>query len=205
MNKLKKGRQKELQMKRGEKLAQEVKAGSFTDTPPSLEWIVGITFPFSYSLSKNAIWSFGKGGHVFLRKKSKSAREEITLILREALSKSKVQIVQNKLWISLFVEKPNAKGDAVNVIDLVCDAIKDASNLDDRWYSIKRLDWTINKIDPKVHLTIGQENSVQIQACSNCGRLLSFDNFGSHKGNRFGLSRICKGCSSGKIRVKTLK
>jgi hypothetical protein len=103
-------------------------------------------------------------------------------------------IKQNKLWIDLFVQKPDARGDAVNLVDLVCDALKKAAGVDDRWFSIRHLDWEIVKVNPQIFVGLGQEEVSDVQACSCCGRLLTFDAFGKRKSNKSGIGRVCYEC-----------
>ncbi len=86
------------------------------------------------------------------------------------------------------------RGDAVNVVDLVCDAVKDAIGLDDRWFSIKRLDWEIAKVNPQLIVGLAQPDQFDAQACSHCGRVRPFGDFHKHKGNKNGIGRVCSDC-----------
>ena len=167
---------------------------NFDYSGPNLIWSFGFKFPFSSALSKNAIWRLNGKGHIFNRKESNDMRGMITLLVKNAIRKNNIKIVQNKIWLDIFVEKSNARSDAVNVIDLLCDGIKDAIDIDDRWYSIKRLDWSIVKDDPHVYVTIGQESDVPVQACSYCGRLLPYENFHKNSRSNNGIGRECKEC-----------
>lgn len=158
---------------------------------PNLLWMVKICVPFAYSVSKNFIYGFSNW-HVYKRKESRNYRDAITQSLKAAIKGRK--IARNKLWISLFIEKPNHRGDAINVVDAVCDAIKDATGLDDRWYSIRHLDWKIAKRDPHLLIEIGQESTEDVQACSACGELLPYSDFHANKRNKYGITRVCRGC-----------
>ena len=159
---------------------------------PDLEWCVRIAVPFSYSLSKNHIFTRTRFGHTALRREARASREEITALMRQAVRE--VEIKNNKLWIDLFVEKPNHRGDAVNVLDLVCDAIKDATGVDDRWYSLRRVDWSIVKTQPTMYIGIGQEECVDSIACSSCGSILPLDAFNKNKSASIGVTRRCRAC-----------
>lgn len=158
---------------------------------PVLLWEVHAAFPFSWAASKNFV--FSPSGEHLERRKEKNAYRALAV---EAVSKSLagVCVAQNKLWISIFVEKANNKGDAVNVIDLVCDIIKEAVGLDDRWFSIRRVDWRISKVDPQVFVSVGQDSHEHVQACSFCGRLLPLADFQRNKGSPVGVSRNCREC-----------
>jgi hypothetical protein len=93
----------------------------------------------------------------------------------------------------------------VNVVDLVCDAVKDATGLDDRWYSIRCVDWQIVKVDPMLFVGLGQEDVGDAQACSTCGRLLGFDAFGKKSGTPNGIERVCRECRAGGRRLAKAK
>jgi len=168
---------------------------SFGDVFVDLEWSIGIKYPFSHCISKNSI--FGRNGNkVYTRDESRIARSQIALLINNAVKKAGVEIVQNKLWVSIFVEKQNMRSDAVNVVDLVCDAIKDGIPLDDRWYSIKRLDWSVVKVDPQIYIQIGQETKEHAQVCSHCGRIQPFSAYKQNKSAKNGIGRECIDCRS---------
>jgi hypothetical protein len=178
-------------------------AASLADPPhdPNLKWLVKIAVPFSWDASKNAIYSIranrrGKGRQLALRDESRKYRNMLISELQTALRDR--EIIQNKLWIDIFVEKSNHRGDAVNVVDTICDALKMASGLDDRWFCIRRLDWSINKHDPRILIGIGQEFGNPVQVCSYCGRILEFDQFSKNKHSPQGIRRVCKHCMRGK-------
>lgn len=148
--------------------------------------------PFSYATSKNHIYALRNQGHVFLRKESRAKRQEITLTICDGLNNRKV--AHNKLWIDILVQKPNHRGDAINVVDLVCDAIKDAVPVDDRWFCIRRLDWEIVKEDPQLIIGIGQETDDDAQVCSYCGQIKLLTEFNKDKCNPLGVGRECREC-----------
>lgn len=139
---------------------------------PVFNWGIGVAIPFDYSLSKNHIWSLRSKGHVYLRQEARKAREYIAWMIKDALNKSKRKLVQAKLWIDIFIQKPDHRGDAVNFLDLICDAIKDATGLDDKWYCIRRLDWQIVKEKPLIYIGISQIENEDCKVCSYCGRIL---------------------------------
>lgn len=156
--------------------------------PPTLAWLVRIKHPFDYGLSKNSIYRMGLKGHVTLRKEANALRESLALKLKRAMRD--VRPVEGKVWIDIFVQKPNHKGDAVNVLDAVCDAIKGVIGVDDRWYSIRQLDWQIVKVDPQIFVGVGQEVTEPHRACASCGRVLPHTAFRGKKR----LGRECKEC-----------
>lgn len=157
---------------------------------------VRVAVPFDYAASKNAIWRVGRGGHVYARQEATAARDALALKLSSA--SRGMTWCQGKVWIDVFAEKPNHRGDAVNVIDMVCDAVKDAIGVDDRWFSIARLDWSIVKRSPRLVVGIGQEVMEDHQICSHCGRALALaaSHFTRSSSNKSGFSRACRDCSS---------
>lgn len=162
---------------------------------PSLFWFVRVAVPFTYATSKNHVWATTRRGHVYKRQESNKARHDIGILIKDALDGRRV--ANNKLWIDILVQKPNHKGDAVNVVDLVCDAIKDVIPVDDRWYSIRRLDWEVVKKDPMLYVGIGQESDEDVQVCSACGGVLPLHAFTSNKHNKLlGVSRTCRECDA---------
>ena len=168
--------------------------------PIDAAWIQRIVFPFTYSSSKNAAFSLAQGqSHLFLRQKAKNFRNQLALVVRSALRDRK--IYQNKIWLEIFVQKPNHKGDGVNVVDSVCDALKEAIGIDDRWFSIKRLDWQICKKDPQLIIGILQERAdcFDAQSCHRCGRILPLASFTKSRGNKNGVSRECLDCRNGRV------
>lgn len=157
-------------------------------TPVELEWMIRIAMPFDYGLSKNAIYRMGLKGHVTLRQETRQLRVVLEAKIRDALQG--ITPVQGKVWLDILVQKPNHKGDAVNVIDTVCDAAKKALGVDDRWFSIRRLDWQIVKTEPRLFLGIGQVSRLPEKVCACCGRSLPLDAFWGKKRK----SRECIEC-----------
>jgi Holliday junction resolvase RusA-like endonuclease len=154
-----------------------------------LQWLIKIAIPFSYSGSKNHLWATSNKGHVYRRKESNAVQEQIILMLESAISGKK--IYRNKVWIDVFVQKPDHRGDAINFVDLIADAIKVAIGIDDRWFSIRRVDWQIVKENPRIFIGIGQQDLFDAKICSYCGRILPEKNFGKSR-------RECQECTSQK-------
>ena len=157
-----------------------------------MAWVRRVSVPFTYALSKNHHAQMSARGHVFLRKQSREARARVSEEVRLAVAGA--PIVQNKLWIDLVVQKPNHRGDAINVLDLVCDAIKVATGVDDRWFCLARVDWQIVKREPCILIGVDQYDSDNVQACASCGRLLQVASFYKNKRTPLGASRECKDC-----------
>ncbi|MEW6199144.1 MAG: hypothetical protein AB1601_10860 [Planctomycetota bacterium] len=159
---------------------------------PNLLWLVRLCVPFSYAASKNHLYTMRRSGHVALRREVVAKRREIALAVRDALAGRRV--AHNKLWIDVLVQKPDHRGDAVNVIDLLCDAIKDATGLDDRWYCIRQLDWEIVKNQPQFFIGLGQDSATDCQVCSYCGQVKPLDAFTRKARTPLGVDRVCRAC-----------
>lgn len=159
---------------------------------PDLAWVVRVSVPFSYAASKNHIYVRRRLGHMALRREVVAKREAITLAVRSAIGGRRV--AHNKVWLDLLVQKPDHRGDAVNVVDLVCDAVKDALGVDDRWFCIRRLDWEVAKTDPRLFIGVGQETDLDCQVCSHCGAIKPLDQFTRRKTARLGVGRACRSC-----------
>lgn len=161
-----------------------------------LSWLVRVSVPFTYSLSKNAVWSMG-GTHVYSRKKATRARQVVRDRVAEAIRNRGIVPVQSKVFVDIFVQKPDHKGDAINVIDSVCDGVKDAIGIDDRWFALRGLDWEIVKHgSPRVVIGVGQESEENRQVCSMCGRIQLLEMFAKHRGTPMGRARDCRECQS---------
>lgn len=165
--------------------------------PPSKEectWEVFVAVPYSLNASKNRRWSNTGQGHVFLGSAVRKYEAELIRTISRAMSG--VAVRQSKLWISIFVQKENHRSDAINVIDTICDALKKAVGLDDRWFCLDRVDWEIVKNDkPMIFLRIAQADVGDKIACSHCGLIKPLDHFPRNKSMPFGRNRSCLACS----------
>ncbi len=199
-SKEKSSRQHSAFIERGLAISDSCRMGSdWNESPPmSVSWERRLAVPFSYAFSKNHYAAFARDGHVFLRKESKALREHLTFQVRQSVSDAPV--VTNKLWIAMLVQKPDHRGDAVNVFDLACDAIKVGVGIDDRWFCIRKLDWQVVKTNPQIFIRLSQEENWNGQVCSYCGRILPMYQFQSNKSNKSGYCRGCTECVSSRKR-----
>lgn len=192
-------------MARGIEISQSQALGMLHAVePPELAWLVRVAVPFDWAASKNHIYALRSGaGHVTLRAESSSYRDLITWKIKAALRDHRV--AHNKIWIDIFVQKPNHRGDAVNVVDLVCDAVKTAVGVDDRWFSIRSVDWEIVKENPQIFVGVGQENVGDALACSSCGRVLLLAEFPRDRNGPLGVRRNCRDCTKARKRPSKSK
>lgn len=180
---------------KGEKISEQTSSGGIMWQDrmplPNFNRILSFCIPFDWALSKNARVNFGNGRH-WVNQYTRDAEK----VVQDYIEKKNIGWIQSKVYIDILVEKPNMRGDAVNFLDSIMDAIKKGIGVDDRWFSIGRLDWQISKVDPKIWVTIKQDTTKPLQACSHCGRLLTFDMFNKNKQTKQGIGRACSDCRS---------
>jgi len=159
---------------------------------PDYEWVKAFSVPYSLAASKNRRWSLNGKSGVYLSKSVRSYSDMIIAATKAAMRGQTV--VQNKLWLSFYVEKENQRSDAVNVVDTLCDAIKVALDLDDRWFCIDRVDWCVKKHDQNIIIKIGQTSLEHAIVCSHCGQIKELSHFTKRASGPFGHSRVCREC-----------
>jgi hypothetical protein len=118
-------------------------------------WIPGEFFP---TLSKNRahlIVRINGRPRIATTLAYKSTCQAVANICRNALRGAEVR--QAKLWLSMHVYKTDHRGDAANLLDGVLDSLQIASGLNDRWYAIGGIDWTVEETEPGIELKIWQE------------------------------------------------
>jgi hypothetical protein len=108
---------------------------------------VYVSVPFSYNYSKNKIAraSVNRQGRVSVHVNpiSKSLCDNLAWDVKQALEGRTFR--KDKIFLDIMVEKPDHRGDALNVLDLIADGIKAGIGIDDRYFAIQRLDWVIKK------------------------------------------------------------
>lgn len=153
--------------------------------PIHLKKGVIVRIPYHRGISKNYSYGFSSNRHVFLKSDARAIREAIHYAVKTAADG--IQFSTGKVWVDILMEKPDHRGDAVNSVDAICDGIKKAIGVDDRWFSIRRLDWVIVKKNPVITLVIGQENDDEHEVCYFCGRVRPISEFNKRK-------KICVDC-----------
>jgi len=161
---------------------------------PQFEWVIGYRVNFSLDASKNRRWSNNGQGTVFLSKAVRNYQDYIIHATKRALAGQPIKT--NKLWLSFFVQKPNHRSDAINVVDTLCDAIKVATGLDDNWFCLGKVDWEVKKDDPEIFIRIAQETTEHSLVCSHCGDIKPLADFSNKKNGPHGKSRVCRSCKS---------
>lgn len=192
-------RLKSTAIQRGLQISKNFATGTHWITyHPDAKWSLRVAVPFSYAASKNAIYRSVGRGHVVLRKEHRETRDGLTAAIQKEFDRVRPRVVNNKVWLDVLVQKPDHKGDAVNVIDFVCDAVKVVIGVDDRWFSIRRLDWEVVKHEPKLVVGVCQLVDWDAVVCSHCGRVLPHDAFNKNKTGMHGVGRACRDCRNTK-------
>lgn len=155
-----------------------------------------ITIPYSKHLSKNRTTRVGRGpsgkGIAFVSKEVKAARKEIEWLVRSKLGPNTWP--QAKTWVRIFVQKPTHASDAINVIDNVVDGIRDGLGLDDNWYAIEKLDWSVVRKDPMVFIEISTKAGGGEAMCILCMEHKPLEKFRMSDKLKTGIDHICKTC-----------
>lgn len=162
---------------------------------PSIDlvWRVEVVVPFGYGWSKNRMWQHGRR-RSWLSAAAKTARAGLARALERELGDRRIR--HNRLWFGVNVQKPDHTGDALNVLDLVADAIQNVTGLDDRWFQLGALTWGIDRDKPRMLVWLGQEDVPNAQACGRCGEILPFDAFHRNRSTKTGRSGVCRPCAS---------
>lgn len=145
--------------------------------PSPLAWCATAVVPYDAGWSKNGMWITRKGTQLRgLSTKAQRHRAQLAMVLRPQAPTSVIR--QNRIWLALHVAKPHHRADALNVLDLVADAVQDATGLDDRWCAVAGITWDIDPRDPRIEIAVGQaEGDENVVACSLCGLLLPVERF----------------------------
>lgn len=160
---------------------------------PVYDWVTYFTVDYTRQASKNARFNYSRlAAGPSVTKSVKAYQQYVALATKTAVKS--LPLIQNKVWISLFVQKPDNKSDAINVVDTVCDGIRDGLGLDDRWFCLDQVNWSIAKTNPNITIRIGQEAGENVIICTHCGELKGLDNFGNRTGLPFGKARVCREC-----------
>jgi hypothetical protein len=166
------------------------------DYEPDLHHVIRLAIPFDPVFSKNAIWTMKRGAnYIFVGQKHRQARQYLVTEIQDLLRSSGQPFHNGKVWIDLLVQKPSHRGDAINLLDGFCDAIKAAIGIDDNWFAVRRVDWQIVKENPRIFIGIGQEITEPHQVCSYCGGIKPLTEFGKRAAMKLGVSRVCLPCS----------
>lgn len=117
-----------------------------------------ISTPFTWDWSKNKMWKATRFGRLYLNPKTKQLIDFLIYQIRIEMRKNKIIFFKKKkVYLSIYAEIENHRGDALNLLDTIADAVKEGIGIDDRWFAIKLLDWEIKK-DGKINIEIFQQS-----------------------------------------------
>jgi len=149
-----------------------------------LAWVAEATVAHDGHWSKNRMWLARGHGHARrLNPLARERRDRLADRLRRSIGRDVaptglvVPVRQNRLLLALHVAKADHRGDALNVLDLVADAVERATGLDDRWFELAGLTWEILPTEPTLTVVVGQTDVSDAVVCSACGLLLPPDAF----------------------------
>ena len=163
--------------------------------PDGLAWSSVISMVFTYDGSKNAIWRTNDRGHIFNREASNNYRDSIAEMIALQVGQDEHEFRHGRVVVGLLARKPDHRGDAINFVDLVADAIEDASGIDDRWYQCAGVDWQVVRHNAgSLEIVVGQPLLEERFLCSSCGVEQGRDGFHKNSSTKHGVSRYCKGC-----------
>lgn len=117
---------------------------------------LSVSIPFTWEWSKNKMWKPKRLGGFYLNPKTKHLIDLLVYKVRSEKNLNKALFAKNKkVYLSIYAEMENHRGDALNLVDTICDALKQGIGTDDRWFAIKSLDWEIKKAG-KIFIDIEQ-------------------------------------------------
>lgn len=158
-------------------------------TTPDLAWSVTVTVRHDSSWSKNRMWLARAGTHARrLNPEARERRDRLASLLGRQIQPTMVH--RNVLSLTIHVVKADHRSDSINVLDLVADAVELATGLNDRWYALAGLTWSLDPSDPRIVVTVSQANIPDVVACSACGLLLPPEDFPGKPIDQ-GVCRVC--------------
>lgn len=113
-----------------------------------------VSCTYSSALSKNARLAKSFRGRIYIKPEAKAAEAVLHGELTQGLQG--VKLYTNRIYLDLMIHKPRNTVDAINFLDAVADVLKKVIGVDDKWYSVKCIDWTLSKDDPKIVVKLYQ-------------------------------------------------
>ncbi len=113
-----------------------------------------VSCTYSSALSKNARLAKSFRGRIYIKPEAKAAEKQLSKELTEGLKGVKIYV--NRVYLDIMIHKPRNTVDAINFLDAVADVLKTVIGVDDKWYGIKAIDWTLDKANPRIVVKIYQ-------------------------------------------------
>jgi len=107
--------------------------------------------PHNMEISKNK--RYGKG--FYIRGPHKQAQAACRDLCAGAMLEAGITplVDPEPICVAISVFRPNMRADPVNVIDGICDTIKDPIGVDDRWFFCS-CGWKIDRKNPRIEITV---------------------------------------------------
>lgn len=112
-----------------------------------------MTCTYDANLSKNARLAQGRR-RFYIKPEAKRAEDRLHYELKKGIGR--VAFSTNKVYIDIKVFKPRVNTDAINFIDAIADVLKVVIKVDDRWFSLKGLDWELDRENPRIIVKLYQ-------------------------------------------------
>jgi hypothetical protein len=93
---------------------------------------------------------------MYKTREGKKLQADVELLAAHAL-RGDVLPKQTRIYLDIHVERRDMKADPINLLDLLADGLKKGLGVDDRWFAIWRLDWSMVEFDPQVYISCGLE------------------------------------------------
>jgi hypothetical protein len=137
-------------------------------------WVLWFEAPYlAEAHSKNRATGIrtGTGRKVFKPAIVQAAKADIVSRMRSGtilLREKKLRVSQARTSVSIRVVKSKQRQDAQNTIDLTCDAIAEALDVDDRWFDV-RASWVMFPAMSSLQIAVAQFVEHDCAVCSSCG------------------------------------
>jgi hypothetical protein len=99
------------------------------------------------------MWRTNRQGKIYLN--PTAAREMNSIATQLIANYAGPQWQKGKIYVAIIVHRPDLRSDPCNFIDTICDAVKRATGVDDRYYAV-RLDWIHDKQEPRIEIAVWQ-------------------------------------------------
>lgn len=112
-----------------------------------------------------------------------------------------------RVRMSLYIEKPDHRGDAINFVDVIADVACRTIGVDDRWFEIGEVGWDVvtPARSPRIYLTLEQDVTEHHKFCGDCKRELPVAIFQrGRKRNKLGYQSRCRACHRMRTSLKGL-
>ena len=118
---------------------------------------IELKIPYTPEIGKNKMKGFAHG-HYYTKPSYKNAVKSISELVWGASGKLKWR--KEKIWVTIFLQKPMLRCDVANLVDGIFDAVKVGIGIDDCYFSLVA-DWDFDKEkEPFINISIFQEDEI---------------------------------------------